>query len=46
MRWKPPHESVREQQVADRLRASSKFSRFLWEIRGELFADGFEDELS
>jgi hypothetical protein len=45
MRWKPPVESARERQAADRLRASSKFYRFLWEIRGELFTDGFEDEL-
>jgi hypothetical protein len=45
MRWKPPSGSVREQAVAKRLRASSKFYRFLWEIRGELFADGFEEEL-
>ena len=45
MRWDPPRESAREQAVAKRLRASSKFYRFLWEIRGELFADGFEEEL-
>ena len=45
MRWTPPHESSREQKVADRLRSASRFYRFLWEIRAELFADGFEDEL-
>src|SRR3954451_17484503 len=45
MRWKPPSGSVREQAVAKRLRASSKFYRVLRRIRGELFADGFEEEL-
>jgi hypothetical protein len=45
MRWHPSTESAREQAVAKRLRASSKFYRFLWETRGELFADGFEEEL-
>ncbi len=45
MRWNPLTESAREQSVAKRLRASSKFYRFLWEIRGELFADGFEEVL-
>ena len=45
MRWHLPTESAREQSVAKRLRASSKFYRFLWEIRGELFADGFEEVL-
>jgi hypothetical protein len=45
MRWRPPTESARERAVAKGLRASSKFYRFLWEIRGELFADGFEEEL-
>jgi hypothetical protein len=45
MRWNPPTKSEREQAVAKRLRASSKFYRFLWEIRGELFADGFEEVL-
>lgn len=44
MRWHP-RESARERQVAAKLRASSRFYRFLWEIREELFTDGFEDEL-
>lgn len=44
MRWKP-RESARERQVAEKLRAASRFYRFLWEVREELFADGFEDEL-
>lgn len=44
MKWKP---TVKNQEiaVAERLRHSSKFYRFLWEIREQLFADGFEDEL-
>lgn len=45
MRWTPPRESARERQVAEKLRAASRFYRFLWEIRGELFAGGLEDEL-
>lgn len=45
MRWTPTGESARERQVAQKLRSASRFYRFLWEIRGELFADGFEDEL-
>src|SRR6266446_10723263 len=45
MRWNPPSKSAGEQAVANRLRASSKFYRFLWEIRSDLFADGFEEEL-
>ena len=45
MRWIPPHESALERRVADKLRAASRFYRFLWEIREELFAGGFEDEL-
>lgn len=45
MRWNPPTESAREQSVAKRLHASSKLYRFLWEIPGELFADGFEEVL-
>lgn len=44
MRW-TPRETAREREVAGKLRAASKFYRFLWEIRGELFEDGFEDEL-
>src|SRR6266481_7551398 len=46
MRWKPPIESERERVVAARLRASSRFYRFLWEIRRELFEDGFEETLT
>jgi hypothetical protein len=45
MRWRPPIESERERVVAGRLRASSRFYRFLWEIRQELFEDGFEEAL-
>src|SRR6266481_2709953 len=45
MRWRPPIESERERVVAARLRASSRFYRFLWEIRRELFEDGFEEAL-
>ena len=45
MYWKPTVDKKREKAVAGRLRRSSKFYRFLWEIRGQLFADGFEDEL-
>lgn len=44
MRWTVAA-SAAEKKVADRLRAASKFYRFLWEIREELFAEGFEDEL-
>lgn len=35
----------RERQVAESLGRASRFYRFLWEIRDELFADGFEEEL-
>lgn len=45
MHWKPPTGSAREERVAKKLRASSKFYRFLWEIRAELFGGGFEDQL-
>jgi hypothetical protein len=45
MHWKPPLESERERRVASQLCASSKFHRFLWEIRRELFEDGFEETL-
>lgn len=41
MRWKPK-KTERERAVAVRLRAASKFYRFLWDIREELFADEFE----
>ena len=44
MHWHPK-KSAQERTVAERLRRSSKFYRFLWEIREELFADGFEREL-
>lgn len=44
MRWNPP-KSAQERSVAERLRAASKFYRFLWEVREELFADGFEESL-
>lgn len=44
MKW-VPRESVREKKVAARLRRASKFYLFLREIRHELFADGFEEEL-
>ena len=45
MKWARPQSSTREQKVAARLRRASKFYLFLWEIRDELFADGFEEEL-
>jgi Transposase DDE domain/Transposase domain (DUF772) len=45
MHWKPPIGSAREERVAKKLRPSSKFYRFLWEIRGELFDGGFEERL-
>lgn len=44
MRWKPP-KSAQERSVAERLRKASAFYRFLWKIREELFADGFEEML-
>ena len=34
MRWKPRH-SAAEEQVAAKLRAASKFYKFLWEISEE-----------
>jgi chorismate mutase len=43
MHWKPAADRAREEAVAARLRASSKFYRFLWAVREELFADGFEE---
>lgn len=45
MHWKPPMDSERERTVAGRLRASSRFYRFLWEIRAELFERAFEETL-
>ena len=44
MEWSPPR-SETEKKVAAKLRRASAFYRFLWEIRGELFADGFEEVL-
>jgi hypothetical protein len=37
--------SKEESAVVKRLRASSKFFQFLWSVRDELLADGFEQEL-
>lgn len=45
MHWTPPVGSTREERVAKRLRSSSKFYGFLWEIRAELFEGGFEEQL-
>lgn len=45
MKWNPP-QSSREVEVASSLRAASHFYKFLWSIRGELFSDGFEEELT
>ncbi len=45
MQWKPPGESAREERVAKKLRPSSKFYRFLWEVRRELFDGGLEEKL-
>ena len=45
MRWVPSASDIKEAKVAKRLRASSKFYRFLWEIRDELFDEDFEDLL-
>src|SRR5262245_32969026 len=44
MRWNPP-KSAQERSVAERLRKASGFYRFLWVVREELFADGFEETL-
>jgi Transposase domain (DUF772) len=48
MRWKFPtgKQLQEEKQVAERLRRSSAFYRFLWEVREELFDDAFQDELA
>jgi len=43
--WKPSSDRSEEEAVAKRLRASSKFYRFLWEVRGELFDPAFEKQL-
>lgn len=45
MRWHPPKTKA-EEKVAAKLRAASRFYRFLWEIREELFDDAFQDELA
>jgi len=45
MRWIRGASAAKEAQVAKRLRPSSKFYRFLWEIRDELFDDEFEESL-
>ena len=47
MRWKFSSGSERkaEERVAAKLRAASKFYRFLFEVRGELFDDEFQDTL-
>jgi hypothetical protein len=45
MHWTIRGLAEREKAVAARLRASSRFYKFLWEVRTELFADGFEDTL-
>lgn len=47
MRWRFSTGKAAEQEarVAARLRAGSKFYRFLWEVREELFDDEFQDEL-
>ncbi|MER2559957.1 MAG: IS5/IS1182 family transposase, partial [Myxococcaceae bacterium] len=42
MHWRPSADRRDEEAVAKRLRASSKFYRFLWEIREELFDEAFE----
>lgn len=45
MRWRPAADHREEAAVAKRLRASSKFYKFLWELRGELFDTAFEQQL-
>ena len=45
MHWVRSSDESRERSVAKRLRASSKFYRFLWEVRDELLGGGFEQEL-
>lgn len=48
MRWRFSTGKAAEEEarVAARLRAGSKFYRFLWEVREELFDDEFQDELA
>lgn len=45
MHWRPSADRGDEEAVARRLRASSKFYRFLWEIREDLFDEAFEKQL-
>lgn len=45
MRWTPV-DTEEERALAGRLRRSSRFYRFLWEIRSELFSPEFEAELA
>ncbi len=45
MHWRPSADRREEEAVAKRLRASSKFYRFLWEVREELFDEAFEKVL-
>jgi hypothetical protein len=45
MRWNPKT-SEAEKKVAAKLRRASAFYRFLWSIRGELFASEFQDTLA
>ena len=44
MRWSPKR-TAGEEKVASKLRSASRFYRFLWEVRGELFDEEFEEEL-
>ena len=45
MRWELVEPTARERKLAARLKGGSKFFRFLWEIRSQLFTPEFEDEL-
>jgi hypothetical protein len=44
MQWSP-RRTAEEKRVASKLRAASRFYRFLWEIREELFEPEFQEEL-
>lgn len=48
MRWQfsTGNDLAAESKVAAKLRVASKFYRFMWEIRGELFDEGFQAELA
>lgn len=48
MRWRfsTGKQLEAEAKVAAKLRAASKFYRFLWEVRGELFDEEFQTELA